>query len=51
MSSVMEGVETLAQLTAAAEAGAHEVQGYYFNMPVPASDVVLAINDTKLRRE
>jgi len=47
MSSVVEGVETLAQLTAAAEAGADEVQGYYFNRPVPASDVVFALNSNR----
>jgi EAL domain-containing protein (putative c-di-GMP-specific phosphodiesterase class I) len=48
MSSVVEGVEALDQLAAAADAGADEVQGYYFNHPVPSSQIsdVLAL-DTK----
>jgi EAL domain-containing protein (putative c-di-GMP-specific phosphodiesterase class I) len=48
MNSVVEGIETPDQLAAASEAGCDEVQGYYFNRPMPASQVrdVLAL-DTK----
>jgi EAL domain-containing protein (putative c-di-GMP-specific phosphodiesterase class I) len=48
MSSVVEGIETADQLAAASAAGCDEVQGYYFNRPVPSSQIgdVLTL-DTK----
>ena len=40
MSSVVEGVETADQLECAMDAGCDEVQGYYFNRPVPLTEIV-----------
>jgi diguanylate cyclase (GGDEF)-like protein len=39
MSSVVEGVETAGQLECAMDAGCDEVQGYYFNRPVPTAEI------------
>jgi diguanylate cyclase (GGDEF)-like protein len=39
MSSVVEGVETAGQLECAMYAGCDEVQGYYFNRPVPLTEI------------
>jgi EAL domain-containing protein (putative c-di-GMP-specific phosphodiesterase class I) len=46
MRSVAEGIETSEQLAAVSESGCDEVQGYFFNRPVPASEItkVLAPN-------
>jgi diguanylate cyclase (GGDEF)-like protein len=38
MRAVAEGVETLQELAAVAEAGCHEVQGYLVSAPVPIGD-------------
>ena len=39
MRSVAEGVETREQLAAVTSSGCDEVQGYFFNRPVPASEI------------
>jgi diguanylate cyclase (GGDEF)-like protein len=39
MSTVAEGVETLAHLNTVTLAGCEEVQGFYFSQPVPATEV------------
>jgi len=39
MRSVAEGIETSEQLAAVSESGCDEVQGYFFNRPVPASEI------------
>jgi EAL domain-containing protein (putative c-di-GMP-specific phosphodiesterase class I) len=39
MRSVAEGVETSEQLTAVTTSGCDEVQGYFFNRPMPASEI------------
>ena len=39
MRSVAEGIETCEQLAAVLESGCDEVQGYFFNRPVPASEI------------
>jgi EAL domain-containing protein (putative c-di-GMP-specific phosphodiesterase class I) len=40
INSVVEGVETAAQLDRAVDAGCSEIQGFYFNRPVPAAEIV-----------
>jgi diguanylate cyclase (GGDEF)-like protein len=47
MNSVVEGVETFEQLAAVSASGCDEVQGYYFNRPVPASSVALLLDKDK----
>jgi len=39
MRSVAEGIETSAQLAAVISSGCDEVQGYFFNRPMPASEI------------
>ena len=39
MRSVAEGVDTREQLAAVTSSGCDDVQGYFFNRPVPASEI------------
>jgi diguanylate cyclase (GGDEF)-like protein len=39
MACIVEGVETLEQLTTLSELGCEQIQGYYFAKPMPASEV------------
>ena len=45
MRSVAEGIETSAQLAAVTNSGCDEVQGYFFNRPVPASEIKKILAD------
>jgi EAL domain-containing protein (putative c-di-GMP-specific phosphodiesterase class I) len=39
MRSVAEGIETSEQLAAVTTSGCDEVQGYFFNRPMPANEI------------
>jgi EAL domain-containing protein (putative c-di-GMP-specific phosphodiesterase class I) len=39
MRSVAEGIETQEQLAIVTDMGCDEVQGYYFNRPIPAAEL------------
>jgi diguanylate cyclase (GGDEF)-like protein len=50
MSSVVEGVETQGQFDIIADAGCDEVQGFYFNRPVPAAEIAEILEGDRARR-
>lgn len=49
ITTVAEGVETSEQLASVTEAGCNKVQGFYFNRPVPASDILNVLSDASMR--
>ena len=51
MSSVVEGVETQDQFDIIVDAGCDEVQGFYFNRPVPAAEIGEILEGDKSRRK
>jgi diguanylate cyclase (GGDEF)-like protein len=44
--SVVEGVETAEQLTIVSDSGCDEVQGFFFNRPVPAAEIAKVLSQS-----
>ena len=46
---VIEGIETIDELKAARDTGAHYAQGYYLARPAPLETLPPAVSETRLR--